>query len=225
MGGGRLSSRRQWLGRTLGVAVLAAASPARAQDVATDPDFVTDPFAILPDQWLSLDGTTTVAEDGTWLAVGEWADAWIVTTVGSDPTFTFLGYLPPPEDAAEGQQPPDPFAPNAPKPAPPPPGAPQLPPPPVLDTPRNRIPWGAVGGGILIPDPTAPTDYPLFPRGIVLRVFPGVNGKPPRGVIVIPVFPDGEIILEPLPDGRLKLDVGNMPPWLKRLILRVMFGT
>jgi hypothetical protein len=174
--------------------------------VPSQPFYVSGNFAIGPGQWVSLDGTTTIAQNGTWMAVGTNADVWIVTTPASSPGFTFLGYLSA-EHIAAAQQPPagppPPVGPVNPAPAPPPPGAPQLPPPSLPSNPQNnQLPFGALGGGLIIPDPnTIPAVYHLG-RGFSF-VVPAV-GDP---YYSIPIYPDGKIRIYPIPGGKLAIGI------------------
>ncbi len=192
-----------------------SAGTVRAQDEPSEPDYVSSDFAIGPGQWVSMDGTTTIAQDGTWMAVGTNGDVWIVTTPASDPDFTFLGYLsaeqiaaaqqPPAEQTAAAQQPvgpPPPVGPANPRPAAPPPGAPPLPAPQIPGNPQtDPLPFGALGGGPIIPDPNRiPAVYPVGPGGMQFVVPAGPGALPPY--YMIPIYPDGEIRLDPRPGGR-----------------------
>ena len=94
-----------------------------------------------PGSWVPLDGTTTIAEDGVWLAVGAESDVWIVANVASNPTFYQIGYLVVPEPGGTNgenyNQPPGPIV---------PPGGPALPPPVIPPSPNNTNVGGLVGG-------------------------------------------------------------------------------
>ena len=131
--------------------------------------------------------------------MGGGGDVWIVTTPASSPAFTFLGYLSA-ENIAAAQQPPYPTAPNVPKPAAPPGGAPPLPPPVLPQDPQTAPgPFGALGGGLIIPDPNKiPAVYPVGPGGMQF-VVPPPSGLPPY--YMIPIFLDGEVRFYPRPGG------------------------
>jgi hypothetical protein len=196
----------------------------------TDTDIDID--TLYPGAWVSLEGTSTVAEGGTWLAVGVQGDVWVVSQIASNPVFSHFGWLvPSAEGLANG-------AAHALLPGggavvpgqagPAPQGAPQLPPPVIPNTPQNTPdPFGGVGGGLIIPNPNArpprpdqlPQELPII-GGIKWRVDPPKNPGDPRppGFFVIPVPGSGgqDLQLRPDPDGGWSYRIsGYMMPWLR----------
>ena len=134
--------------------------PADGGPATTSPPATPD-VVLAPGVWVSLDDTTTIAQDGTWLAVGDQGDVWLVAQAATNPTFLQLGYLAP---AAAGQS-------SVSVPATPT-GSPQLPPP-VLPPPNPNPPTrqitpldmglGALGGGLTSPEPwRVPVETPII---------------------------------------------------------------
>jgi hypothetical protein len=188
----------------------APTEPPAYRPPATPPAVVT--LQLFPGAWVPLDGTSTAAEDGNWLVVGNTNDVWLVTRVASDPTFTQFAYLDP---AAGGQVtlPAElfgthPGAIGQPRPAPS--GAPE-PPPPI---PIDRVPIGGAGGGLIIPDPRyLPVEIPIF-RGLKWVEYPGAPGY-----FSIPLGDGMDLQIRPDADGGWSWRVGGAGgmPWFSLL--------
>ncbi len=57
----------------------ASLAPPPAGPPAQAPADNGSPTTLQPGDWVSLDGTTTAAQNGTWLAVGTQGDVWVVS--------------------------------------------------------------------------------------------------------------------------------------------------
>ena len=88
---------------------------------------------------MSLDGTTTAAQNGTWLTVDAAGTAWVVANVGTNPTYTALASFAAAVPPGGGD---DPLKP----PAPPGAGGPPAAPPPT--DPKKDALGGVLGGAL-----------------------------------------------------------------------------